>query len=116
MYDVQQITDAFLQKQTPILTDGTPLQLQIKFVPLQFGWFIDSLVYKDFVLNGFRISNSPNMLYQFKNLIPFGLACISKGDREPTLQQDFLSGASKLYILSAEEVQQYSDFLSGLNG
>ncbi len=108
------ITDDPVQSQTIILDDGTAIVLEYKFVPMQFGWFITSLTYSPngFVLNGLRITNNPNMLRQFKNNLPFGLACFSSSDREPSQQQDFSSKASNLYILTAEEVQQYEEFLT----
>lgn len=111
MYLIPQITDAPLQTQTLVLADGSSLQMTIYFVPMQYGWFITELTYGSFTLNSLRITNNPNMLRQFKNQIPFGLACFSKADREPSQQADFLSGASKLYILSSNEVQEYEDFL-----
>ena len=80
---------------------------------MQYGWFITSLVYGSFTLNGIRISNSPNILNQFRNQIPFGLACYSTNNREPMLQYDFSSGASILYILDQAETQEYADILSG---
>ena len=113
MFQIQNLTTDARQKQTLILPDGTQIQIQIYFVPLQLGWFITGITYKDFILNGLRITNSPNMLYQFKNQIPFGLACFSTANREPSLQDDFASGASKLFVLTAEEVTFYSRFLSG---
>lgn len=113
MYEIQQITSDPYQKQTLVLPDGTTMQLTIYFVPMQYGWFITSLVYGTFAIQSLRITNNPNMLRQFKNKIPFGLACFSKNDREPSLQEDFSSGASVLYILSAAEVAQYEEFLSG---
>lgn len=110
---IQQITDDPLQKFNLILPDGSSLGLQIYFVPMQLGWFITELTYGDFVLNGVRITNSPNMLYQFRNQIPFGLACFSSHNREPSQQQDFSSNASLLYILTADEVAEYTRFLQG---
>lgn len=111
MYLIQQITEDPLQNQTLILPDGSSLSLTIYFVPMQYGWFITSLTYKDFAIQGLRITNSPNILYQFQNQIPFGLACFSTQNREPTQQQDFSSGASLLYILSQEECQQYAELI-----
>ena len=111
MFLIQQITNDPLQKQTLILPDGTSLSLTVNFVPMQYGWFITSLIYGSFTLNGLRITNSPNMLHQFKNQIPFGLACFSTNNREPSQQQDFSSGASQLYILSSAEVAQYAGLL-----
>lgn len=113
MFQIQNITDDSRQRQALVLPDGTEILLSIYFIPMQLGWFITSLVYQDFVLTGLRITNSPDILYQFRNQIPFGIACISDQDREPTQQQDFSSGASKLYVLTAEEVSEYTEFLSG---
>ena len=112
MFQIQNITSETKQLQTLVLPDGTSIVLEICFVPMQLGWFITSLTYGEFILNGVRITNSPNILYQFKNQIPFGLACFSTQDREPSLQEDFQSGASKLYVLTEAEVAEYAEFLS----
>ncbi len=101
------------QKRSFVLTDGTQFTFTMYFCPMQQGWFITSLTYGDFILNGLRICNSPNMLYQFKNQIPFGIACQTTASREPGLQQDFSTGASNLYVLSEAEVAEYTEFLSG---
>ncbi len=108
---IQQVTSNPLQKQTLVLQDGTTLTMELYFRPMQFGWFVNQLTHGDFVLNGLRITNSPNMLYQFKNQISFGFACFSTANREPSQQEDFSSGASRLYILTSEEVDEYTRFL-----
>ncbi len=108
---IQQVTNSSLQGQTLVLPDGSSLGLVTYFRPMQFGWFIQNLTYANFILNEVRITNSPNMLHQFKNQIPFGLACFSTQNREPTQQNDFLSGASVLYILTADEVATYAELL-----
>lgn len=112
MFVVQQITSDPLQQQNLILPDGSQLSITIYFVPLQLGWFITNLTYGSFVLNGLRITNSPNMLNQFRNQIPFGLGCFSTQNREPTQQQDFSSGASTLFVLSQAECTQYAELLA----
>lgn len=113
MYQIQQITSDPNQQQTIILPDGTSLLLVMRFVPMQYGWFITELTYGTFTIRNVRITVSPNMLYQFKNNIPFGLACFSQDSREPTQQQDFSSSAANLYILTKAEVDQYTAVLSG---
>lgn len=110
---VQQITSNPLQKQTLVLQNGIAVTLELYFRPLQQGWFINTLQYGTFILHGLRITNSPNMLYQWRHLIPFGLGCFSAGNREPSLQEDFSSGASKLYVLTEAEVEEYTEFLEG---
>ena len=111
MFKIQNVTIDIRQNRVLDLPDGTSITLEMYFMPNQYGWFLTLLEYGDFKITGMRICNSPNMLRQFRNLIPFGLACISKGNREPTLQQDFSSENSILYILTEEEVQDYEDFL-----
>lgn len=111
MYLIQQFTSDPLQKQNLILPTGNQFGLTIYYRPLQYGWFINELSYGDFVLRGLRITNSPNMLNQFRNQIPFGIGCFTLANREPTQQDDFLSGASKLYILTEAECDAYAEFL-----
>ena len=113
MFEVRQITSDSKQSRRLVLPDGTFIDFTMTFVPMQFGWFITTMTYNGFTINGLRIVVSPNMLYQYKNKLPFGLSCFSKESREPSLLQDFSSGNAKLYVLTQSEVQQYSDVLSG---
>lgn len=113
MYQITQITSDPLQQQTLVLPDGSEIFLSLYYVPQQFGWFITELTRNDFILLNRRVCNSPNMLHQFINQIPFGLACYTAGNREPTQQQDFSTGAAKLYILTAAECREYQLFLAG---
>ena len=113
MYQIQNMTSDPKQKQTLVLPDGTKIEISIEFVPMQLGWFIKSLTYGDFSLTNVRITNLPDILYQFRNRLPFGLCCVTQQNREPSQLEDFSSGASKLYVLTSEEVQQYTEFLSG---
>ncbi len=115
MNQIQQITSDPLQEQTIALPDGTTFDLQFYYIPQQYGWFITSLTYNNFTLQGFRIFNSTNMLHQYRNQLPFGIACYTQGNREPTQQQDFSSGASSLFLLTTAEVQQYTDYLLGIS-
>ena len=103
---IQQVTSDPFQQQTLVLPDGTSFLLQLYFMPMQYAWIITKLVYQNFTLTGMRVTNSPNILEQYCNQLPFGIACYSTNNREPTQQKDFFSGASKLYVLSALEVAQ----------
>lgn len=113
MLQIQRISAYPYQKQTIVLDNGELLSITIYFRPIQSGWFFNELTYRDFVLQGLRITNQPNMLYQWKNKLPFGLGCFSTANREPSLQQDFSTGNSKLYILTEAEVDAYTTFLQG---
>lgn len=109
---INQVTNDTRQRQIIPLDDGTTFEISIYFMPMQYGWFIEELIYGSFKVSCMRIVNSPNLLHQFKNKLPFGLACISNEDREPSLQNDFSSGASNLYVLSKDEVKQFGEYLS----
>ena len=113
MIPINSITNYPNQQMSVIIDDGSSFTLNLYYASQQYGWFIPSLVYGDFTLNGIRVSNNPNMLLQWKNILPFGLACFTKGNREPTLQEDFFSGSSTIYVLSQEEVDSYYTYVQG---
>lgn len=113
---IQKISAAPLQKQTLVLPSGDSVTLTLYFIPMQQGWFITELTYGTFVLQGLRITNSPNMLSQWRYKLPFGLGCFSIANREPSLQDDFVTPPvgeppSKLYILTGAECLEYVEYL-----
>lgn len=110
---IQNITADPLQQQTIVLPNGNSFTLQLYFMPQQYAWIIQQLTYQNFQLQGIRITNNPNLLFQWQNQIPFGLACFSTANREPTQQQDFSSGNSQLFVLSPAEVAQYTALITG---
>lgn len=113
MFLIQQIGNSPKQSQTLQLPDGTSFYLEIYFSKMQLGWFIEELTYGSFTVKSIRIYNGINLLRQFKNKIPFGLACISVGDIEPMHKESFKSGDSKLYILTEQDVLDYEAYLRG---
>lgn len=111
MFTISQVTSDPNQSQTLILPDGTQIFISLFYSDQQFGWFFTEINYGSFILNGLRICNSPDLLYQFKNQIPFGIGCSTVGGREPTQLEDFASGASTLYLLTAADVAAYATSL-----
>lgn len=115
LFEVPSLTNTPAQKQNLVLVDGTQVVVSMRYVSLQVGWYLQTISYAGtlFELHGVRIVNSPNFLHQYRNKIPFGLACDSPSGREPTLIDDFASGASVLYILDTEDVANFTRLLSG---
>lgn len=113
MIQISQITTDALQTQTLVLPSGDTFSITMYYMPLQICWVFTNITYKSFIINNLKISNNPNLLYQWQNIVPFGIGCFSPSGREPTLQQDFASQASKLYILTQDQVQQYTDYIQG---
>ena len=112
MNQIQQVNSYPNQTQTVVLPDGTSFNITLYYVDLQQGWFISNLTYGAFVLSGWRVFASPNMLHQFRNQIPFGLACYMTEPREPMLQTDFTNNIAQLFLLSMAEVEQFTAFLT----
>ena len=117
MLQIQNWTTDTDQTQAIVLPDGSLMTLEIYFRQQQQGWFIKSLVWSTtgFTINGLRITNNADMLLQWKNLIPFGLACFTADGREPSLQQDFSSASSILYVLTADDVTALDDIFAGVS-
>jgi hypothetical protein len=104
-----------LQVQTINLPNGNVITLTLCFKPMQFGWFIQELDYLGFTLNGKRLCLGANILYQWQNLLPFGIGVYSSSNREPSLQQDLTDPAGvSIYLLTQAECQAYQEFLSGI--
>ncbi len=107
------VTANFAQTQTLVLADGSSFDLTLLYKPRQQGWFISNLTYGAFSVNGIRVTLFPNILNQYRNQIPFGLACFAEANREPMLQDDFVTLNANLYLLTSQEVQTVADLLSG---
>ena len=113
MFEIEEITVDALQEQTLILFDGSALVLTLHYIEMQRGWFIRRLVHNDdFTVTNIRIGKNFNIVNQFKNLIPFGLACLSDEDRDPTQQEDFSSKSFNLFILTSEELDAFGAALA----
>jgi len=113
MQQIQQISSAPQQQQIVILTDGTQIGLQLYYSQQQYGWFATVSYGSSFIVNNIRLCVSPNLLYQWKNLLPFGIGCfITTANREPTQITDFSSNLFQLYVLDSAEVATYSKYLS----
>lgn len=93
--------------------DGTVLILTFNFIESQQGWFL-TFSHPKLIspanplgqINNLRLVNSPNMLRAFRNIIPFGIACVTKDGYEPGFVSDFINGRVFVYILNATDVAQ----------
>jgi hypothetical protein len=112
MFLIEGLTEDAKQTQMVIIPSGESFKLDISYFPMQIGWFMN-VTYKDFSVTNIRIVTSPNILHQFSNLIPFGLACLTSDSEEPLLQQDFSSSRAKLYLLGLSDLAAFESYLSG---
>lgn len=107
------VTANSCQKQSIVLADGSSFSFTIEYKPMQLGWYVSELIYNNFTIQGIRVVVSPNFLQQYRNQIPFGIACYSVASREPMLIEDFSSKNVNLYVLTQDEVDSITEFING---
>ena len=112
MYKISNITEYPLQKKTLSLPDGNQVEITLYFIDLQKCWVIKELVYNEIIIRNMTIVNNPNILREFKNILPFGLLVSCAEGRDPQFINDFSESACEMFILSKEEVESYEEFLS----
>jgi hypothetical protein len=98
--------------QTP-LADGSMLRFELIFRPRIPAFYVN-ITYGDFTINGLKLCNSVNLLWQFRNL-PFGL-CISLNDgTEPYFIDDFSTGRADFMILEKDDLDYVKSIAGGLD-
>lgn len=112
---ISSITKDANQIITLVLDDGSRMILTLVYKDNQQGWFYSISYGTVFNCNNRRIVTSPNMLRAFRDIINFGLACMSSDGYEPVFIDDFSTERAKLYILNSTEVQYVEDNIIGKN-
>lgn len=105
---INEITSEPKQNHTFALEDGTEIKIQFNYWENQSGWFM-TFTWGEKTFSNRRIVTSPNMLRQFRDLIPFGFACIVEEKGEPIFKDDFETGRAKFYLLNSDDVQSVED-------
>ena len=88
-----------------VLADGTTISMDLNYFAGQEGW-VYSLNYNtgQFIVSNRRLVMSPNMLSQFREIIPFGLAVTTTDGYEPIFLTDFATSRASFYILESADV------------
>lgn len=73
----------------------------LEFKPLQNAWFMD-LTWGAFVCKNERVSNSPNLLRQWSNVLPFGIMVEGVDDLDPVLP-DAWTNYNKFWVIDDTE-------------
>lgn len=106
---IEGLTDQPVQTSNVILSDGSRVTLYLEYKPQQGGWFY-SLSWpgtnNPFVLNNCRLVCSPNIIRQFRDLVPFGFAVIAEPQNiDPIGQGCFVDGTCELILLDEADVE-----------
>lgn len=87
--------------------DGTTVTLTIFYRPQPMGWFYNlswNGTNPATQINGRRIVNYPNLLRQWKEILTFGICCVTQDGREPLGQKDFVTNYALLLLLSKDDI------------
>lgn len=77
--------------------------ITLSWSPTQSAWYL-SFTYGSLVVNGLRISTGVNLLRQWRNLLPFGIAIVTLDGYDPKTLNAFSSGGASIYVLTSSEV------------
>jgi hypothetical protein len=102
------ITSQPKQQLSLVLDDGSTVTALLEYRPQQIGWFAD-FTWGSWIARGVRLTSSPNMLRQYRQVIPFGLAIIMANNVDPLNVADFADGSATVFLLNPEDVQLVED-------
>jgi len=103
---IEGISDQPKQNFSLTLSDGSLVTMRMEYRPAQLGWFYDISWSTTFLARGRRMVASQNILRQFRDIIPFGLICLTKQGLEPLNLRDFALGNAQLYVIEGTEVDE----------
>jgi len=96
------ITDDPKQTMFLVIEGYDTAKLELFWRPNQIGWFFN-LTWQNFSVYNQRITTSPNILRQYKNLLPFGLLVSTNSKVDPIVQQAFVESNS-MYLMDSTDV------------
>lgn len=105
MRKIEILSDIANQSMEVTLENGDRLQVTMQYISANMGWYISLIYGSTLTINMRRVVTSPNLIRALRNIIPFGIACVTKDGYEPIYKDDFSSGRAELYVLSPEDVQ-----------
>ena len=110
---IQTLTNDVKQKHTIILPDNTSFILQLEYKEVVRGWFY-GITYQNYVLPNAidrRLITFFNILHQYKNILPFGIAVSTDDYSEPIFLNDFISGRVVIEVLTSDEVKTITNLI-----
>ena len=100
---IENITSAVKQKMTLLLENNEKAEFKLHYNGRMQAWFF-SFTYKDISISNLKVCLHPNILRQFRNIIPFGISFVSNSLVEPFQDVSFSKGICEMYLLTQEEV------------
>lgn len=86
------------------LPDGTIATMGLLYNGVTERWTM-SMEYSGKTYEGIGLCCYPNVMRQWKNLIPFGISCATADQTDPFDVNDFTSGRVSMFLLDADDVE-----------
>lgn len=103
MLQVDNLSDDADQLTRVVLSDGSLVVIELFYRAATQRWTAD-VTRGTFTVNNINLCVHPNLLRDWRNVIPFGLACTSTDGGDPVLLEDFANGRVQLFVLEAADV------------
>lgn len=94
------------------LPDGTNATMELIYQGAAERWLMN-ISYGSFVVNGINLCCYPNVLRQWRNIIPFGITCATTTQTDPFDINDFATGRVSLYLLDETDIVQVESIIIG---
>lgn len=86
--------------------------ITLEFKPNQYSWFI-SVQWGTFAINNELVSCSPNLLRQFRNMIPFGIGIYGVNQIDPISIDSWIT-TNQFFILDKNDIQDIEGIYASL--
>ena len=104
MYLISVLNDRPKQTFKAVIDGYDTAAITLEFKPEQLGWFM-SIVWGTFEMYNERLATSPNLLRQFKNIIPFGILIEGTEGIDPLKIDSWLTD-NKFYMIDQADIEE----------
>ena len=109
---INNLTNFADQTTTLQLPDGSSATMELIYNGTTERWIMN-LTYGTFAAYGIGVCCYPNLLRQWMNIIPFGIACTTPDQTDPIAVNDFFTGRVSLYILTQTDIASIESTVFG---
>lgn len=94
------------------LVDGSIVTMELIYQGATERWIMN-ISYGDFEDDGIGVCCYPNLLRQWKEILPFGIACVTADQTDPFDINDFATGRAIIYLLDSADIIQIENTVFG---
>ena len=112
MIELTNLTNEAKQSMILVGTNNEQIPFDLTYFPTQQLWSFN-ISYLDFEAKGITLVCAPNILYKFKNLLPFGIGVISTDGGDPYYIDDFIVKRIRIFLLDETDLENLNPLHEG---